>query len=88
MWQSRGAVIGVDTSYAMMIRASRDIYNQDKKAVYNHEEKNHATCSMLKWFVDEQVEEEANVEAIVRKLEFVGDSHASIYLLDKELGGR
>lgn len=52
------------------------------------EEKDHATCSMLKWFVDEQVEEEANVEAIVRKLEFVGDSHASIYLLDKELGGR
>ena len=52
------------------------------------EEKDHATSSMLRWFVDEQVEEEANVEAIVRKLEFVGDSHASIYLLDKELGGR
>lgn len=52
------------------------------------EEKDHATCSMLKWFVDEQVEEEANADAIVRKLEFVGDSHASIYLLDKELGAR
>ena len=52
------------------------------------EEKDHATHSMLKWFVDEQVEEEANAEAIVRKLEFVGDSHASIYLLDKELGAR
>ena len=52
------------------------------------EEKDHATSSMLRWFVDEQVEEEANVEAIVRKLKFVGDSHASIYLLDKELGGR
>jgi len=52
------------------------------------EERDHATCSMLKWFIDEQVEEEANVEAIVRKLEFMGDSHASIYLLDKELGGR
>ena len=52
------------------------------------EEKDHATSSMLRWFVDEQVEEEANVEAIVRNLEFVGDSHASIYLLDKELGGR
>ena len=36
------------------------------------EEKDHATSSMLRWFVDEQVEEEANVEAIVRKLEFVG----------------
>lgn len=52
------------------------------------EEKDHATGSMLKWFVDEQVEEEANAEAIVRKLEFVGDSNTSIYLLDKELGAR
>ena len=52
------------------------------------EEKDHATCSMLKWFIDEQVEEEANVEAIVRKLEFVGDSNSSVYLLDKELGAR
>ena len=52
------------------------------------EERDHATSSTLRWFVDEQVEEEANVEAIVRKLEVVGDSHASIYLLDKELGGR
>ena len=52
------------------------------------EEKDHATSSMLKWFVDEQVEEEANAEAIVRKLEFVGDSNSSVYLLDKELGAR
>ena len=43
---------------------------------------------MLRWFVDEQVEEEANAEAIVRKLEFVGDSNSSVYLLDKELGAR
>ena len=27
-------------------------------------EKDHATSSMLRWFVDEQIEEEANVEAI------------------------
>ena len=52
------------------------------------QEKDHATCSMLKWFVDEQVEEEAAADAIVRKLEFVGDSHSSIYLLDKELSAR
>ena len=52
------------------------------------EEKDHATHSMLKWFIDEQVEEEANAEAIVRKLEFVGDSNSSVYLLDKELETR
>ena len=35
VWQSRGAVIGVDTPYALMIRTSRNIYNEGKKAVYN-----------------------------------------------------
>ena len=31
----RGAVIGSDEPYALMIRTSRDIYNEGKKAVYN-----------------------------------------------------
>ncbi len=37
-------------------------------------EKDYATQSMLKWFVDEQVEEEASVGEIVAKLEMVSDS--------------
>ena len=52
-------------------------------------EKDHMTASMLKWFVDEQVEEEANADEIVQKLEFLGTkSNSAIYLLDKELGAR
>jgi len=35
VWQTRGAVIGTDTPYALMIRTSRNIYNEGKKAVYN-----------------------------------------------------
>ena len=35
VWQTRGAVIGTDTPYALMIRTSRDIYNEGKRAVYN-----------------------------------------------------
>ena len=52
------------------------------------EEKDYASQSMLTWFIDEQVEEEASAEDIISKLEFLGDSHASMYLLDKELGQR
>jgi ferritin len=52
------------------------------------EEKDYAAQSMLNWFIDEQVEEEASAEEIVRKIEFVDDSNSSLYLLDKELGGR
>jgi ferritin len=51
-------------------------------------EKDHMTASMLKWFVDEQVEEEASADEIVRKLEFLGSSNSAVYLLDRELGQR
>ncbi|MRR35548.1 ferritin, partial [bacterium] len=51
-------------------------------------EKDHATNSMLKWFVDEQVEEESNAEGIVRQLELMGDSGHGLYMLDRELATR
>jgi ferritin len=51
-------------------------------------EKDHATANFLQWFVKEQVEEEANVEPIVRRLELVGDNLAALFVLDHELGAR
>ncbi len=53
-----------------------------------YEEKDHATASFLQWFVDEQVEEEANVSQIVDQLKMVGDSGAALFLLDGQLGQR
>jgi len=47
-----------------------------------------ATESFLKWFVDEQVEEEKSADENVQKLKMFSDSSESIYLLDKELGQR
>jgi len=52
------------------------------------EESDHATNSFLQWFVDEQVEEEANVKAIIDKLKFVKDSPVAVFMMDQELGGR
>lgn len=51
-------------------------------------EKDYATQSMLKWFVDEQVEEEASVGEIVAKLEMVADSKNGLFMMDRELGKR
>ena len=49
----------------------------------------HASQSFLKWFVDEQVEEEANATEIVAKLKLIGDkSPGGLFYLDKELGKR
>jgi ferritin len=51
-------------------------------------EKDHATVSMLKWFVDEQVEEEAQTLEIVNKLKMIGESKGSLLYLDKALAKR
>lgn len=48
----------------------------------------HAATVMLQWFVEEQVEEEDTAGAIVAQLERVGDSGASLLVLDGKLGAR
>jgi len=51
-------------------------------------EKDHPTQSFLKWFVDEQVEEEATASAIVKQLKLVGNQGHSLFMVDRELGQR
>lgn len=46
-------------------------------------EKDFATLSFLKWFLDEQVEEEKSVGEMVAKLELVGDNRNGLFHLDK-----
>lgn len=52
------------------------------------QEKDHATNSFLKWFVDEQVEEEASVTEIVEKLKMVKNAPGGMFMIDRELGQR
>ena len=51
-------------------------------------EKDYATLSFLKWFLDEQVEEERNVGEVLAKLELVGDNRGALYQIDKQAGRR
>ncbi|MEA4880487.1 MAG: ferritin [Synergistaceae bacterium] len=51
-------------------------------------EKDFASQVFLQWFVTEQVEEEANADEIVKKLEMIGEGRHGIYMLDRELGQR
>ncbi len=52
-------------------------------------ERDFATQSMLKWFVEEQVEEEANFGEISSKLKLLGAKAGDgMLFLDKELGAR
>lgn len=52
------------------------------------ENKDRATMSYMNWFVDEQVEEEANAQDIIAKLKLIGDDKSALYLLDKDLSTR
>jgi len=50
--------------------------------------KDFATVSFLNWFANEQVEEEKDTNDILDRLHLAGDSKASLFLMDRELGAR
>ena len=51
-------------------------------------EKDHATHIFLQWFVDEQVEEEANADKNVKNIEMTGDSGHGLLMIDREMAAR
>jgi len=51
-------------------------------------ESDHATRSFLNWFVDEQVEEEANVNEILDTLRLIEGQGNGVFMLDRELKQR
>lgn len=53
-----------------------------------YEEREHSTISLLKWFIDEQVEEENNFNSLVKRIRRVEDNPAGLYLMDDELATR
>lgn len=51
-------------------------------------ENDFATNITLQWFISEQVEEEAAVEAILGKLAMMGGNGPGLFMLDRELAAR
>jgi ferritin len=90
------AIAAPKTDWANALEAFTDAYEHEIKVtamIYKlveiaREEKDYAAESMLKWFVDEQVEEEANASEITGTLKLIGDSKGSLYQLDHQLGKR
>ena len=50
--------------------------------------KDRASMSFLKWFIDEQVEEEANCEDIIAQLKIVDCSGDALFMMDREMAQR
>ncbi|MBU3100954.1 MULTISPECIES: ferritin [Clostridium] len=79
--------------YKSLLDAFKIAYSHEKivtSKIYNltdiaTDEREHATISLLKWFIDEQVEEEATFNSLIKKLGRINDDPTSIYMLDNEL---
>ena len=53
-----------------------------------NEVRDYATVSHLKWFLDEQVEEEDSIEQILAHFRIIGDDPSGLLLLNRQLGER
>lgn len=51
-------------------------------------ENDHATETMLQWFVTEQIEEEANPTEILQKLDLIGKDRDGLLTIDSQLAAR
>lgn len=52
------------------------------------EEREYATISVLKWFIDEQVEEMNMFKKIIQKIKMIGNDNNGLMMLDNELAQR
>lgn len=87
---------GPQTEWESPLAAFEDAYEHEKKVskrIYNigemaEKEGDKATQSFLKWFYDEQVEEEEQTARIRDLLKKIGDSVPALFQLDAKLGAR
>jgi ferritin len=64
---------------------TKSIFNIVKNA---NDEGDFATVSFMQWFINEQVEEEANASQLVSKIKMVCENPSALYLFDQELATR
>lgn len=87
------AISAPRTEWANPLEAFEDAlkHEQHVTALINNlvrlarEEGDYATDSFLQWFVDEQVEEEAIVDAKIQDLRHIGDSRSALFLMDRDM---
>ncbi len=88
------AAVQIDWKNAIEVFSETLTHEQQVTALINNlaniavEEKDHATNSMLQWFIAEQIEEEANAEQILVQLKMIGDNGYGMLMLDRELATR
>ena len=86
----------VQTEWENTLAAFKDTLAHEKKvtALINNlyeiavEEKDYAAQNLLRWFIDEQVEEEENANDMIDQLEAVEGNKYGILMIDKDMATR
>lgn len=89
-------IAAVDTDWKNGVAIFEQTLNHERKVTglinalmdTAHEIRDYATINFLNWYIDEQVEEEANAEELLHKLQMIGNDQAALYNLDNELSTR
>jgi ferritin len=84
---------GPDTKWESFVEVFEQVLNHEmmvtglinKLIKLSREIDDYASESFLMWFVDEQVEEESTVQAIIDKLNMIGDQQ--MYMFDRDIMG-
>ncbi len=87
---------GVPTEWNTPIQMFKETlrHEQEVTAMINQivklarEQGDNETLSRLQWFIDEQIEEEANARDMIATLELLADSGSGMYMFDRELAER
>lgn len=90
------AIDGPPAEWKSPLEVFREIYKHEVKVTgmihtlmtLATEEKSYPAMVELQWFVTEQVEEEANADEIVRKLELMEGAPGGLFMIDQELAQR
>jgi len=82
-WESPLAAF--EAAYEHECKVTREF---DEHVELARAEKDNATLNFLQWFVDEQVEEEASVGAVVQKLRMIEGAKGGMFQIDRMLAQR
>lgn len=91
-----GAIPAPKAEYKNVLDVFKSAFEHEKEVTRRihelywqaEEKKNLPAMRLLDWYVHEQVEEEANFDDIVTKLERAHENFGALYILDQELGRR
>ncbi|QTH46017.1 ferritin [Cohnella sp. LGH] len=95
----RVTLAGMDTpnnEYSSVLDAYEHAYEHEKEVtrrIYHlsdlaMNDREHATIQFLKWFIDEQVEEESMFDTIINKLKRIDKDSNAFFMMDSEFAAR